>query len=185
MPGDWRADPRAARLTPFQRAVYELLCRGVPPGRVSSYGAVGEALIGTPSGAQAVGNALRSNPFAPEVPCHRVVKALAGGRRASLGGFCGHGPTSGHAKLADKASLLAGEGVRFDGRGELLQRAALLGAHDFDPAAVAAARAFLSAAGKPPQQQQQKQQQKQEARQPPATATTATASAGRKRQRGE
>lgn len=175
--GDWRADPRAAGLTPFQRAVYELLCRGVPPGRVSTYGAVGSALLGTASGAQAVGNALHANPFAPDVPCHRVVKALAGGR-AGLGGYCGHAPTSGHAKLADKASLLAAEGVRFDGRGELLQRAALLGAHDFDPAAVAAARAFILRRDTQPQPQ----------RQPTAATVTATATAAagrRKRQRGE
>ena len=48
-----------------------------------TYGDVASAL-GEPGAARAVGQALGSNPFAPIVPCHRV---LAAGRAA--GGFSG------------------------------------------------------------------------------------------------
>ncbi|KAF1823039.1 uncharacterized protein K489DRAFT_380434 [Dissoconium aciculare CBS 342.82] len=61
--------------------------------------------------ARAVGNAMRNNPFAPGVPCHRV---LAGD--GSLGGFGGEWGEEG--KFAgEKRRLLREEGVRFDGKG--------------------------------------------------------------------
>jgi methylated-DNA-[protein]-cysteine S-methyltransferase len=55
--------------------------RRVPVGYVASYGGVADAAGG---GARAVGNAMASNPFAPIVPCHRVVTANLG-----LGGYGG------------------------------------------------------------------------------------------------
>lgn len=68
-------------ITPFQRRVYmEVL--NVPPGATITYGELAQR-IGCRS-AQAVGQALKRNPFAPEVPCHRVV--AAGG---SIGGYFG------------------------------------------------------------------------------------------------
>ena len=68
-------------ITPFQRRVYmELL--NVPAGATITYGELARR-IGCRS-AQAVGQALKRNPFAPEVPCHRVV--AAGG---SIGGYFG------------------------------------------------------------------------------------------------
>ena len=68
-------------ITEFQRKVYlELL--NVPSGRTITYGELAER-IGCRS-AQAVGQALRKNPFAPEVPCHRVICA-----DGSLGGYMG------------------------------------------------------------------------------------------------
>ena len=68
-------------ITPFQRRVYmEVL--NVPPGTTITYGELAQR-IGCRS-AQAVGQALKHNPFAPEVPCHRVV--AAGG---SIGGYFG------------------------------------------------------------------------------------------------
>lgn len=68
-------------ITPFQRRVYlELL--NVPAGTTITYGELARR-IGCGS-AQAVGQALRRNPFAPEVPCHRVVAA-----DGSLGGYMG------------------------------------------------------------------------------------------------
>jgi methylated-DNA-[protein]-cysteine S-methyltransferase len=61
--------------------------------------------------ARAVGNAMRNNPYAPGVPCHRV---LAGD--GSLGGFGGEWGEEG--KFAgEKRRLLREEGVRFDGKG--------------------------------------------------------------------
>jgi methylated-DNA-[protein]-cysteine S-methyltransferase len=44
----------------------------IPLGYVSSYGAIAKAVGGGP---RAVGNIMASNPFAPIVPCHRVVRA--------------------------------------------------------------------------------------------------------------
>ena len=68
-------------ITPFQRKVYlELLL--VPSGTTITYGELARR-IGCGS-AQAVGQALKRNPFAPEVPCHRVVAA-----NGSLGGYNG------------------------------------------------------------------------------------------------
>lgn len=73
---------RASReITEFQRRVYLALLQ-VPRGETISYKALGER-IGCRS-PQAIGQALRRNPFAPEVPCHRVIAS-----DGSLGGFSG------------------------------------------------------------------------------------------------
>jgi methylated-DNA-[protein]-cysteine S-methyltransferase len=71
----------SSAITPFQRRVYlELL--NVPAGKTITYGELAQR-IGCRS-AQAVGQALKRNPFAPEVPCHRVVAA-----DGSIGGYLG------------------------------------------------------------------------------------------------
>lgn len=72
---------RATNITPFQRKVYLALLE-VPAGATITYGELARR-IGCRS-AQAVGQALKRNPFAPEVPCHRVVAA-----DGSLGGYNG------------------------------------------------------------------------------------------------
>ena len=53
----------------------------IPLGYVASYGSVARAVGGGP---RAVGNIMAANPFAPIVPCHRVVSANFG-----LGGYGG------------------------------------------------------------------------------------------------
>lgn len=68
----------------FHRRVYEV-ARAIPPGEVLTYGEVARRL-GEPGAARAVGQALGKNPFAPVVPCHRVL--AAGGRS---GGFSAEG----------------------------------------------------------------------------------------------
>ena len=83
----------------FEVRVYDLV-RGIAPGRTLSYGEVA-ALLGQPGAARAVGRALGRNPFAPVVPCHRVL--AAGGRS---GGFSAQGG------VATKLRLLRGEGAR-------------------------------------------------------------------------
>lgn len=70
-----------SNITEFQRKVYLALLE-VPRGTTITYGELARH-IGCRS-PQAVGQALRRNPFAPEVPCHRVVSA-----DGSLGGFYG------------------------------------------------------------------------------------------------
>ena len=58
---------------PFNRQVYAL-ARAIPPGRTRTYGDIAREL-GDPGAARAVGQALGHNPFAPIVPCHRVLGA--------------------------------------------------------------------------------------------------------------
>jgi methylated-DNA-[protein]-cysteine S-methyltransferase len=86
----------------FHRRVYEL-ARAIPPGEVLTYGEVARRL-GDAGAARAVGQALGHNPFAPVVPCHRVL--AAGGRS---GGFSAEGGT--HTKLR----MLEIERTRFGG----------------------------------------------------------------------
>ncbi|HSV61453.1 MAG TPA: methylated-DNA--[protein]-cysteine S-methyltransferase [Variovorax sp.] len=82
----------------FQRRVYEL-ARRIPPGETRTYGEMAVKL-GDKGLARAVGQALGLNPFAPVVPCHRVL--AAGGKP---GGFSAHGGA--HVKLR----MLAVEGA--------------------------------------------------------------------------
>jgi methylated-DNA-[protein]-cysteine S-methyltransferase len=66
--------------TAFEEAVYAVV-RQIPKGEVRSYQWVAQQL-GKPKAVRAVGNALNRNPYAPAVPCHRVV-----GSNGRLGGF--------------------------------------------------------------------------------------------------
>ncbi len=68
------------RLPAYTQRVLRTVAQ-IPVGYVSSYGAVAEAAGG---GARAVGNVMANNPFAPVVPCHRVVTSSLG-----LGGYGG------------------------------------------------------------------------------------------------
>ncbi|KAI0830447.1 methylated-DNA--cysteine S-met [Hypoxylon sp. FL0890] len=98
--------------TPFEKKVWNLLCQ-IPPGHVSTYGLLAAHLGSSP---RAVGNALRRNPFAPEVPCHRVVAT-----NKTLGGFKGKWPKDGEGITIDeKRRLLRGEGVKIDENGRVL-----------------------------------------------------------------
>jgi methylated-DNA-[protein]-cysteine S-methyltransferase len=72
-------------------------CRLVPKGRVTTYKQIAKKL-GT-RGYRAVGGALNRNPYAPIVPCHRVV-----GSDGSLTGFAGG--------ISSKRQLLVDEGVQ-------------------------------------------------------------------------
>lgn len=73
--------------------------------------------------------ALRRNPFAPTVPCHRVIAASLelGGFSGSWGAHC--------ASVQRKKALLAGEGVAFSpSTGKLLDRACLMDAAELGEA---------------------------------------------------
>ncbi|KAM0251913.1 hypothetical protein ACHAQJ_007976 [Trichoderma viride] len=98
--------------TDFEKRVWTALCQ-IPRGRVTTYGLLSAHLGTSP---RAVGNALRRNPFAPEVPCHRVV--ATGG---SLGGFKGSWPKDGEGiTITEKKTLLRGEGIKLDEKGRVL-----------------------------------------------------------------
>ncbi|WP_348770378.1 MGMT family protein [Hydrogenophaga sp. PAMC20947] len=85
-------------LTDFQSRVYAF-ARAIPPGSTRTYGEVARGL-GDVKLARAVGQAMGHNPFAPVVPCHRV---LAAGNRP--GGFSATGGA------ATKLRMLAIEGA--------------------------------------------------------------------------
>jgi O-6-methylguanine DNA methyltransferase len=68
-------------LTSFQKRVYKVVS-AIPPGRTLTYGEMAKR-IGRPRAVRAVGQAMRANPHAPFMPCHRVVAANG------LGGYGG------------------------------------------------------------------------------------------------
>jgi len=70
----------AEHLSSYNRRVLET-CALIPVGYVSSYGSVAKATGGSP---RAVGGVMAANPFAPIVPCHRVVRS-----DLTLGGYGG------------------------------------------------------------------------------------------------
>lgn len=95
-------DPAEARVTEFQKRVYACV-QSVPIGRVATYAGVARA-VGCGS-ARAIGQALRKNPFAPAVPCHRIIAS-----DLTPGGFQG---SDNGARVASKLRILRREGVIF------------------------------------------------------------------------
>jgi methylated-DNA-[protein]-cysteine S-methyltransferase len=92
-------------LTDFQKRVYEQL-QLVQPGQFTTYQALAKA-INCPS-PRAVANALRRNPFAPAIPCHRVLRS-----DYYIGGYKGStDPDS--SEVQEKKKRLEDEGISFD-----------------------------------------------------------------------
>ena len=71
-----------SNLTKFESLVLRVVQK-IPKGKVMTYGQIAK-VIGKPNSARAVGNALNKNPFAPEIPCHRVIRS-----NGETGGFAG------------------------------------------------------------------------------------------------
>jgi methylated-DNA-[protein]-cysteine S-methyltransferase len=84
--------------SPFYQKVWKA-CATIPKGQVRTYGWIARK-IGKPQSARAVGQALGKNPFAPAVPCHRVV-----GVNGKMTGYSGPGG------VASKRRLLKKEGA--------------------------------------------------------------------------
>ena len=100
---------RAGKLVPgmsFNQRIWALTSR-VPKGSVTTYAELARA-VGTKA-YRAVGNAMNKNPYAPGVPCHRVV-----GSDGSLTGYA-HG-------LAKKRKMLVEEGVECRGNRVVVER---------------------------------------------------------------
>ena len=72
-------------LPDFDRRVYEV-ARSIEPGQTMTYGQIAKVLGEEPMRARDVGQALARNPFAPIVPCHRVVAAHGLGGYSAPGG---------------------------------------------------------------------------------------------------
>jgi len=82
-------------MTPLQKKTYRLL-KTVPAGRVTTYKALALALH--TKAYRAIGQFMKHNPYAPRVPCHRVVAS-----DGTLGGFNGG--------ARKKIQLLRAEGI--------------------------------------------------------------------------
>ncbi len=82
----------------FYQAVWKA-CAAIPRGQVRTYGWIARR-VGKPGAARAVGQALSKNPFAPRIPCHRVV-----GADGRLTGYTGAGG------VRTKRRMLIKEGV--------------------------------------------------------------------------
>jgi methylated-DNA-[protein]-cysteine S-methyltransferase len=99
--------------TLFATSVYDK-CKQIPRGRVSTYKDIACAL-NNPNACRAVGSALKRNPYAPIVPCHRVVAS-----DRTVGGFFGSTDKSG-SLLKKKKDMLEEETVTFDESGKVSQ----------------------------------------------------------------
>jgi methylated-DNA-[protein]-cysteine S-methyltransferase len=88
---------------PFAQKVYAA-AREIPPGQTRTYGELAKSLH-RPRAARAVGQALRKNPIALLIPCHRVV--AAGGKP---GGFSAHGGRATKAKMLEVEGVSCGPG---------------------------------------------------------------------------
>tara|TARA_Y100000748_G_scaffold272674_1_gene246730 strand:- start:243 stop:518 length:276 start_codon:yes stop_codon:yes gene_type:complete len=84
--------------TKFQIKVWNYL-KTIPKGQLRTYAEVAKA-INKPKSVRAVANAIGKNPYAPKIPCHRVVRS-----DGSLGGYSGKGG------INTKRKLLKSEGI--------------------------------------------------------------------------
>ena len=78
--------------TKFQLKVWKYL-KKIPKGKVKTYKQVAIG-IGSPKSARAVANACAKNPYAPKIPCHRVIRS-----DGALGGYSGRGGIKQKLKL--------------------------------------------------------------------------------------
>ena len=78
--------------TKFQLKVWKYL-KTIPKGKVKTYKQVAIA-IKSPKSARAVANACAKNPYAPKIPCHRVIRS-----DGALGGYSGRGGIKQKLKL--------------------------------------------------------------------------------------
>ena len=87
------------RGTKFQKKVWNYLIT-IKKGSVKTYKQVAIA-INRPNSARAVANACGKNPYAPKVPCHRVIRS-----DGTVGGFSGPGGANTKKKLLKKEGFM-------------------------------------------------------------------------------
>lgn len=110
---DTQLSSKSKPVTLFATSVYDK-CKLIPRGQVSTYKDIASAL-NNPKACRAVGSALKRNPYAPVVPCHRVVAS-----DRTLGGFYGSTDLSG-SLLKKKKAMLEEETVTFEANGKVSQ----------------------------------------------------------------
>ena len=84
--------------TKFQLKVWNYL-KSIPKGKVKSYKEVAIG-INRPKSARAVANACAKNPYAPKIPCHRVIRS-----DGTIGGFSASGGIKAKKKLLKKEGI--------------------------------------------------------------------------------
>ncbi len=85
--------------TKFQLKVWKYL-ESIPKGELRTYSQVAIA-IKKPKAVRAVANAIGKNPYAPKIPCHRVIRS-----DGSLGGYSGKGGINTKKKLLKLEGIL-------------------------------------------------------------------------------
>ena len=85
--------------TKFQLKVWKYL-KSIPKGELRTYSQVAKA-IKKPKAVRAVANAIGKNPYAPKIPCHRVIRS-----DGSLGGYSGKGGINTKRKLLKLEGIL-------------------------------------------------------------------------------
>ena len=80
------------KLTHFELQVLNEI-KKIPKGQVITYKELA-IRIGRPTAYRAVANACGKNPYAPKIPCHRVIRSDGG-----LGGYSGRGGIKQKLKL--------------------------------------------------------------------------------------
>ena len=78
--------------TKFQLKVWKYL-KKIPKGQIRTYSDVAKA-INKPKSVRAVANAIGKNPYAPKIPCHRVIRS-----DGKLGGYSAPGGTAAKRRL--------------------------------------------------------------------------------------
>ena len=84
----------------FQISVCKEIAK-IPYGQTRTYKQLAIA-IGKPNSSRAVANACGKNPYAPQIPCHRVIRS-----DGEIGGYSGDGGSK------RKKDLLTKEGFKF------------------------------------------------------------------------
>lgn len=92
---DWKECKNMNKKQSFSQKCYSLL-KQVPRGRITTYKELAQAL--NTKAYRAVGNAMKKNPFPPEIRCYRVIKS-----NGEIGSYSGG--------IKKKTQLLKSEGV--------------------------------------------------------------------------
>ena len=87
----------------FNEKCYSVLAK-VPKGKVTTYKEIAKKL--NSKAYRAVGNAMNKNPYAPKVPCHRVVNS-----NGNIGGFA--------SGFKNKIEILRKEGVEVNKKNKI------------------------------------------------------------------
>ena len=99
-------------LTEFQKKVLVATIK-IPKGSVRTYKQIAKE-IGNERACRAVGTALSKNPFAPHIPCHRVIRGSG-----DLGNYSGKGGRAGKKRMLFLEGAVGKDGKISNARGIL------------------------------------------------------------------
>ncbi|MEK6903760.1 MAG: MGMT family protein [Nanoarchaeota archaeon] len=99
--------------TTFAERVYAII-KKIPKGKVATYKDIAHAL--NVNAYRAVGQALHNNPYAPKVPCHRVIASSG-----NIGGFA-HGSEKKEVLLKKEGVIISNKKINLQRFGYQLKR---------------------------------------------------------------